>query len=199
MEMKPASFESYLKVGLQTENWITEWLRHEGSIVLPAYEKEGGDHKGPRLLLPDHKELIVPDLLVLNADKSVQWFEAKHKTVFSWHRKTKKWVTGIDVKCYDHYLEVEKETGWGVWILFLHTQDRTNKRNEPWPCPTGLFGQSLEVLSGKINHKYSAYDKYQQTGWGSTGMVYWSVNSLLRICNVEDVVNISTLDNLTVV
>jgi len=52
----------------------------------------------------------------------------------------------------------------------------------------GLFGQSLGVLSERINHKYSAYDKYQQTGWGSTGMVYWDVKSLLRICDVSEVV-----------
>jgi hypothetical protein len=52
-----------------------------------------------------------------------------------------------------------------VWLYFLHTDDRSDARREPWPCPTGLFFQALRQLQACESHRGSEF--------GKQGMVYW--------------------------
>jgi len=179
MATKPLGFDSHrLKYGQIGESKIATWLRRtRGSYVLPAYEKEIDNNKGPRLFCPTG-ELVVPDMLAINGQK-VSWIEAKHKSVFSWHRITKRWVTGINIRHYNDYLEVAKVTPWPIWLLFLHEKDRELSRDEPWPCPTGLFGQQLEILNQRINH---TSDK-----WGNSGMVYWAYDNLKKLASLEEI------------
>lgn len=169
--------------GKQGESKIAMWMRWRGSCVLPVYEKEIDEGKGPQLFLPD-RELIAPDLFAFNHE-NVWWIEAKHKSVFSWHWKTGKWVTGIDLRHYQDYLVVDEMTPWPVWLLFLHRFDRINKRNEPWPCPTGLFGRPIDFLQLHENHK--SEPRQGETGWGRSGMVYWAYETLLELATLEEV------------
>ena len=144
------AFEEYLKMGVAGESLVAAWLRSRGNTVLPVYEKIIDSGKGPQLYLPD-KELIAPDLFVFKHDKAL-WVEAKHKTAFTWHRITEKWVTGIDLRHYGHYLEVDKTTPWDVWLLFLHRGGQA--KDSPPDSPAGLFGNTLEYLHRHENHRH---------------------------------------------
>lgn len=173
-------FDKRLDFGLLGESKISSWLRRRGRWVLPAYEKEENTGKGPRLWSPECR-YITPDLLVFSAD-GIAWIEAKHKTVFSWHRITECWCTGIDRKHWGAYSELANDWSWEIWLLFLHESDQPDKRDIPFcppKCPTGLFGGRLRDLASMINHMHD--------NWGPYGMVYWSHGSLRQFATLEEV------------
>lgn len=148
------------------ETAIAEWLKGRGYSVLPVYEKVFDTGKGPQLYTP-RTALIAPDLLVYRGNK-VLWIEAKHKTAFSWHRKTGQWVTGIDLRHYADYCKVAAEAPWPVWLLFLH--DGGQAKDSPANSPAGLFGNELAYLREHENHRHE--------NWGNSGMVYWAIEHL---------------------
>lgn len=175
------AFSELLDTGKIGESLIANWLKSKGWNVLPIYEKEIHEGKGPQLFICDGKELVAPDLFVFkNYSKEALWIEAKHKSVFSWHRITGKWTTGIDVRHYNDYVKICQLSPWPVWLLFLHRLDRINSRDEPWPCPVGLFGQRLDILQTIENHRSS--------NWGKSGMVYWAHNSLKKLASLDEVI-----------
>lgn len=163
-------FDRSLARGQLGESIIAKWMRARGNSVLPVYEKEIDTGKGPRFFTPEGQR-VAPDMFVMPA---MQWVEAKHKTVFSWHRNSRKWCTGIDLNHYAEYHQVEKISRRPVWLFFLHRVDRPDERDIragcPAKCPTGLFGNSLSYLERHENHRHN--------NWGKHGMVYWAVDAL---------------------
>lgn len=164
-------FADNLAYGAAGESAIARWLRSRGHGVLPVYEKIVDTGKGPQIYMP-RAELIAPDLLVFKSDGAL-WVEAKHKNAFSWHRITNCWVTGIDERHYEHYLRVDRETPWRVWLLFLH---EGGQAKDSEPSPSGLFGNTLRRLSQTVNHRS---DKW------AAGMVYWAIDSLKKLADME--------------
>ncbi len=171
------TFGANLAVGQAGESAIAAWLRSRGHTVLPAYEKIIDNGKGPRLFTPA-EPLVVPDLLVFKSSGETVWVEAKHKTAFSWHRNTERWVTGIDLHHYDHYLRVAETLPIPVMLLFL--QEGKQAKDGPPDSPAGLYGGDLKYLAAHENHRH--------TNWGRHGMVYWSIEVLRRLASLEDLV-----------
>lgn len=168
------SFEEKLSFGQTGESLIARWLRRQGSTVLPVYEKIINTGKGPQVFLPSGS-LIAPDLLMWNGD-DVAWVEAKHKSAFSWHRNTERWVTGIDLRHYKDYCRIDDETPWRVWLMFLH---RGGTAKDSPPSHAGLFAADLRFLRENENHR--------SMNWGRSGMVYWAEDKLDKICELDDV------------
>ena len=172
--MNTITFQTNLSSGRLAEGVIANWLRRRGNTVIPAYELESVGQKGPQVYAPNF-ELVAPDLLVWKDGKTC-WIEAKSKSVFAWNRTTKAWVTGIDLHYYEQYQKVLShfEFKWDVWLLFLHSSsipsDADLRHGCPVKCPTGLFGNSLNVLRS-VEHS-------RDLRWGRTGMVYWQHSSL---------------------
>ena len=162
-------FDENLKYGHVGESRIASWLRARGNSVLPVYEIEKQTGKGPRLFAPD-RQIIAPDMLVFKGN-SAYWIEAKHKTAFSWHRITERWVTGIDLKHYGDYCLIDDYSPFPVWLIFLH--DGGQARDSPAESPKGMFGNTLKILRDKENHRHE--------NWGKSGMVYWAINVLRRL------------------
>lgn len=176
MSNNSGAFSQQLAFGQIAEGWIATWLRRRCRYtVLPVYEKEIDNGKGPRMWTPT-QSLIAPDMLVMRAD-SVKWVEAKRKSVFSWHRITQRWVTGIDLRHYQDYLELARSSDWPVWLLFLHTKGASSEGSGR--CPVGLFGGELIELSQHENHRSSK--------WGKSGMVYWAHERLKLLATLEEV------------
>lgn len=174
------SFERSLAFGQRGEQTVSEWLQSRGHLVFPAYEKEGSDYKGPQLF-SSSGDLILPDLLAFRDGKAI-WFEVKRKTCFTWHRLTRRWVTGIDLHHYQQYLEVRRRVGLPVWLVFHHPESvpdtRDVDRGCPDLCPSGLFGNSIDKLKESENHRHS--------NWGKSGMVYWASDSLRMLAPASD-------------
>ena len=166
-------FDRMLRKGQVGESAISGWLQSRGHAVFPAYQIEQHTGKGPQLFAA-YGDLVLPDLLAFKSGK-IHWFEAKHKTCFTWYRKARKWTTGIDLRHYGEYQEVAARTCLPVWLLFFHpTAQPSNSDIEhgcPPSCPTGLFGGDLAVLSQTESHRS---DKH-----GRSGMVYWAHDALL--------------------
>lgn len=170
-EININNFKLLLEEGKIGENKITNWLLKEGYIVMPFYEAEA--NKAPKLL-HSQRAYIAPDILASKGGECI-WIEAKHKLGFSWHRKTQRWVTGIDIRNFNDYCEVDRITPWRVHLYFLHKGGQT--KDSP-NSPAGLFTNSLEYLKENINHTHD--------NWGKSGMVYWSIDSLKKVADIEE-------------
>lgn len=168
------AFGLSLKKGQAGESLIAHWLRSRGCHVLPVYEVEMNTGKGPRLFSATG-QLIAPDALVFNGD-NIFWAEVKHKTIFTWHRNSGTWQTGIDLRHYEQYLEVADKTNKELWLFFFHAGGLDPIGGE---SPSGLFGNTLDVLRNCAHH---TSDK-----WGKTGMIYWEIKSLKRLATYEQV------------
>lgn len=168
-------FEKKLEYGQVGESRIGKWINSRGYSVLPVYELELQTGKGPRLFSPN-KKLIAPDMFVFKSDNQM-WVEAKHKTAFSWHRISGKWVTGIDLRHYKDYCEIDNYSPFPVWLLFLH--DGGQAKDSPDGSPSGLFGNKIKFLKKNENHRH--------TNWGASGMVYWSIDSLIKLADISQV------------
>ena len=170
-------FRATLAAGKVGEGRIARYLISRGWSVLPVYEKEIGEGKGPRLYTPT-RPFIATDLFVFN-DGDAYWIEAKTKSVFTWRRLPPgpQWETGIDLRHYHDYCEIDDRTPWPVWLMFLHECEEPDERDLehgcPPSCPTGLFGNTLHYLRGHESHRS---DKH-----GRSGMVYWGVRNLRQI------------------
>lgn len=171
------AFQETLQVGKVSESKIACWFRHRYQYcVLPIYEIAEGQYKGPQFFTPD-KELVAPDMLVVSPTLQTKWVEAKHKSVFSWHRITQKWTTGVDLRHYSDYGEIACISPFPVWLLFYHTQSETSEGDGR--SPVGLYGNDIIRLAETENHRSSL--------WGKSGMVYWAVESLILLATCEEV------------
>jgi len=189
MERENQDFRSAFATGRLSESRIARWLIHEEHWnVLPAYDRELATGKGPRLFTP-LGELIVPDLLAMKLQGNtclLAWYEAKHKTRFSWYRRAQSWQTGIDLRHYLDYLQVQEHTGYDVSLCFFHERATPSvsdlANGSPSQCPTGLYRQSLRSLLTHEDHR----GEYQREG-RHYQMVYWNERALERIATVEQV------------
>lgn len=172
------TFEDKLAYGQMGESAIARWLKSRGNNVLPVYEKEIDTGKGPRFFTPAG-QLVAPDMFVMPA---MRWIEAKHKTVCTWYRKGQYWCTGIDLHHYSQYRQVQETSRQPVWLLFLHRSAQPDARDVehgcPIRCPVGLYGQQLNHL---IRH-----ESHQHSNWGRHGMVYWAIDTLKRLADLEE-------------
>jgi len=190
------NFAQSWRTGQAGEQAIARWLRGKGWTVLPVYEKVVDNKEGPRLFLPDGK-LIAPDLLAFKQDATrAMWVEAKYKTAFTWHRATQRFTTGIDIRCYEHYLQVQAVTPWDVWLCFLHTGGQA--KDSP-PSPDGLYGNAISYLCAHENHRWlPSNGNYSiSDGTGATVMVYWAIDHLRRLADVPAYINSSVSQRTT--
>lgn len=174
------SFQAKLKIGQAGESAISRWFQGRGFAVMPVYEKLIDTGKGPQLFLPNDRRLVAPDMFVFG-DGKAWWIEAKHKTAFTWHRKSQRWVTGIDLRHYEDYLIVDSCTPWPVWLLFL--QRGGQAKDSPAESPSGLYGNRLDYLRQHESHRHD--------NWGPSGMVYWSIDRLKLMAPLSDVVEVN--------
>lgn len=173
-------FEQSLAVGQLGESLISRWLQARGHAVFPAYQIEQHTGKGPQLFAASG-DLVLPDLLAFRSGE-IRWFEAKHKTCFTWHRISQRWTTGIDLRHYGEYQEVAHRTSLPVWLLFYHPKSKPSENDTsfgcPPKCPSGLFGNDIQVLTECENHRSDRH--------GKSGMVYWAHESLRLIAEAEE-------------
>lgn len=169
-------FEEYLKIGRVGEDLISKWLMRRGWSILPVYEISLETGKGPRVYCASG-DLIAPDSLAFK-DGKIMWVEAKFKSGFSLHRITGHYVTGIDLKHYEHYLEVSRRSKYPLWLMFLH---RGHYAKDSFDNETGLFAQEIRKLEKTEHHRS---DK-----WGKHGMVYWAKESLIKIAELDEVLS----------
>lgn len=173
--MSNLAFKERLDTGKVGESKIASWFMKKGYSVLPVYEKENNDFKGPVIFSADGNK-VAPDMIIFNKEKTL-WIEAKHKTAFAWHRISQKWTTGIDRYHFNEYLSIARNTNIPIWILFLHKNGVAKDTPSGKVSPTGLYGGEILELEGKINHTHQ--------NWGKQGMVYWSESDLRLIAPLE--------------
>ena len=171
-------FDKLLEEGKKGESLIANWLKTKGFNLLPVYEIEKGQYKGPSFYTATNEEIIAPDLLGFKGQKTI-WFEAKHKDAFTWYRKKGVWNTGIDKRHFNEYKKLLEIISFPIWLLFLH---KGGKAIDSPESPSGLYGNSLDVLKDKVCH-YS-------DNWGLSGMVYWDIKNLKKFATYQNLINL---------
>jgi hypothetical protein len=164
-------FAQKLAFGKSGETEIAQWLLSRGCNLLPVYEIAGNQHKGPAVYCSDGSTVIAPDLFAFKGGRAF-WIEAKHKTAFTLHRQTGRFVTGIDMHHYEEYRRIDALSAWPVWLLFLH---RGGIAKDSPQSPSGLYGRPLHQLEHMVNHTHKNH--------GRTGMIYWAEKSLIRLAD----------------
>lgn len=173
-------FQKSLEQGKAGESLISKWLIRRSIHVLPIYEKIVDEFKGPVLFSFDEL-LIAPDLFCFNTDKhKVFWVEAKHKTAFSWYRKTRTWTTGIDTHHFGQYLKIRELLQYPIYLMFL--QQGGHAKDSPETSPSGLYGDEIMKLSKCVNHTYQGKNNY-----GKGGMTYWGIGNLTKYATLDEV------------
>ena len=163
-----SKFTESLQIGHVAETKIAKWLISKGHKVLPAYQIVDNKDGGPKFFCKEGN-FVTPDMLVFCGNGMV-WIEAKHKTAFTWHRKTQRFVTGIDIHHWNDYIKVKELSGLPCWLLFNHIGGVA--KDSP-PSPSGLFTGEIDYVKQNINHTHD--------NWGRHGMVYWSMETLKKI------------------
>ena len=166
-------FKKSLEYGQIAEGAIVKWLIERGNSVIPVYEKEIDTGKGPQVFTAN-ESVVAPDVLVYKNGKFF-FAECKRKNAFTWHRISKRWTTGIDIRHYKEYLKVSDIFETEVYLFFLQ-MGGVAKDSEK--SPSGLFYNSLSFLSKdeNINH---VNDKWAK------GMIYWSIDKLIKIAEID--------------
>jgi len=171
--MQNVAFSKSLKYGQIGEGRIANWLRGKGYSVLPVYDVQINSGKGPQLFTPT-ESLVAPDMQIYR-EKDVLWVEAKRKTAFAWHRITRSWTTGIDLRHYKDYCKIDTESPFRVYMLFLHGGGQA--KDSPPNSPSGLYGNWLSYLREHEHHRHM--------NWGKSGMVYWGLDALRKIAALK--------------
>lgn len=177
--MNDDEFQKALAFGQIGAQKIAAWLERHRYAVVGTGKQNDERYKGPQITSAE-ADMVAPDLLAIRGDDT-KWIEAKHKSVFSWYRIGRCWVTGIDQRHWDHYQKVAARCPWPLWILFLHRIAKPSQSDLnhgcPMNCPTGLFGQETKRLQQTINHTSDRWAK---------GMVYWRSDKLVRLATLEE-------------
>jgi hypothetical protein len=174
------SFQEQLVIGKLGESLIANWFKKRGFHVLPVYEKEINEGKGPQLFTASGEDLIAPDLLVFNGASKVIWIEAKHKSAFTWYRRKSRWTTGIDMIHYSNYLKISEISNWPMWLMFLQRDGVSKDMPSGMVSPSGLYGGDIKMLKDNESHRSPKY--------GKGGMVYWAEQKLKYFASLTDVI-----------
>ena len=162
-------FNDKLSFGKVGESYIANWFKKKGYNVLPVYEVEAGQYKGPVVYCQNGDKLIAPDMIVFNRENII-WIEAKHKKGFPLNRMRGKYVVGINKDHFNNYLEVAKLTDWPFWLIFLVEGGKV--KDSPIN-DSGLYGLNIRKAKDLVDHES---DK--------TDMVYWLKDDLRKLDDI---------------
>ena len=159
--MPSASFEAKLAAARVWEQLIAEWTRSHGYSILPTYDFSGkGDDKAPKLLAPSGEQsLVMPDLQCFKAGRGA-WIECKYKSSASRYNRGGYDTTGIPLRLYSHYIEVERVTQMPVTVAFIHeSEDEVRAARLADLSETGAL-YSHKDLSGKMSRGGMIFWRY---------------------------------------
>lgn len=152
---------------------LSKYLRAKcGGSILATYDYSGlGEDKPPKLYGVE-ADFVIPDLLWFRNGQQ-RWFECKWKKGASpWPDKiSKEIVTGFNLRHWNHYWAVQRETAISVSVIFIHAREKE--------C---LWGD-LYSLQSSIDHT--------QPNWGMHGnkrrppMIYFVCRKLRKFCDIN--------------
>ncbi len=118
------TFDVERERGKGAEIAVSGQYQREGRFVLPSYDYSGdGDNKAP-ILQCGNRRLILPDLLTFLPGGRKEWVEVKLKDETTLYRKTQTIETGLSLRHFHHYQQVQQVTGIEVSILFVHLKEK---------------------------------------------------------------------------
>ena len=96
-------------------------MRHENVKILSSCAPAGAP-----MLSGKKSSSIAPDSLVIGEGQT-RWCEVKAKSEQTYYHLNKEWQTGIEQRHWNHYQQVEVESGIPVWLVFVHLKQVVNR------------------------------------------------------------------------
>jgi hypothetical protein len=148
------------RIGEVIERSVAGMFQRTGMHVIPSFDWSGkDDNAAPTLQGPDGRCAVLPDLQCFKKGQHC-WLEVKFKSERTLHRMTNTLCTGINWRLFDHYRDVEDETGAEAYLLFVHAD-------------TGeMRGDVVTSLERYPHHDYSG------DVMGKGGMLFWQYDEL---------------------
>jgi hypothetical protein len=112
MEM---SFDEKLEFGKIAEKEIESYFMNKDYNIIRSYDYVGDDNKSPKMF-SKKINFVLPDLDISKNGKRF-WVECKHYTHTPLNRKYNIYVHGIKKRHYNHYLNVQNETGNLIYLF----------------------------------------------------------------------------------
>lgn len=129
------------------------WLQQRGWLIVPSYDYSGEDgNKAPKMH-GVRLSLVIPDLDACRSGERF-WVEVKTKWEATFTEKTQRLEHGISLRHYEHYQQVEKESGNPVWLFVLEER-------------TGV------ILAGRLRDLAEHARIYKGWKMGQAGMVFF--------------------------
>lgn len=116
-------FAIRLQEGRAGEVAVRDYLAGRGWYVHDAATSACGVGCGPRM-----GSLTLPDLLIARRGHGALWVEVKAKRSSVWHKQGGYSVTGFATYALRRYQAIERETGIGVAVFFVHWGDEREVR-----------------------------------------------------------------------
>lgn len=144
------------KRGRAGEQVVADMLKRRGWFVIPSYDYAGEDgNKAPKMT-GQRVAYVIPDLDIARAGVRI-WAEVKTKAAPTLHRISGTFEHGIPLRHFQHYKEVQKETGCEVWLFVLEEETQTVR-----------FAKLDDLGSGRV---------YDGRKMSRGGMVFWPVTA----------------------
>jgi len=123
------------QLGQWGETHVRKWLERSGKFIVPTTCIEDGGAPALTQLLRRH---VLPDFQAFGGG-SGEWWEVKTKTRAVLYGITNEWRTGIDVRLWNDYRAVERETGLPGYLAMIHREPElmllTARMGELVPIP----------------------------------------------------------------
>lgn len=160
------------------EKAVAAWLMRRGWFIFPVYDFSGlGENKAPKLQAASPTQsLVTPDLFVSRGGTS-KWVEVKWKThaepgiIRSMARKCQPndaLETGVSLRLWRHYEQVQSVSGCEVWITFVHERER-------------------EMRGAKLDELRKSLRIYDGQKMGRHGMAFFAWDDLVRLAPLDAV------------
>jgi hypothetical protein len=165
MALSPVDFQKELARSREYEVAFSRWLECErGFYTLPVFDCSGPHNKTAPALYGDNRRLVAPDIM---ACKNGTWsfFEIKLKERADLHRITGDYVTGLPLRNWQHYMEIQRVTRTPVWIVFVHLREQE------------VLADDITMMSSHHIHHESTMD--------NGGTVFFRYSDLRRLMRLE--------------
>ena len=157
MEQNQKSFKDMLSFGEDGEHEVAQILLKNGISVMPLYQFESTHSP---FIIKETNKIIAPDLICFKND----CFLVEVKTKNQWVEYKGVIETGLDLRLYKHYEEIQKATNKEFFIFF----------NQKEKEPTGFFYCKLNDYTRIWDGKVNGVEKYK-------AMVFYNINILKQV------------------
>jgi len=150
------------ELGQWGEIHVRRWLERSGKFVVPtSCIEDGGAPALTRLL----QRLVLPDYQTFDSNGG-GWWEVKTKTRAMLYQKANEWRTGVDLRLWNAYREVEQATQLPGHLVMIHLNPKELHR---------------KLLVARMDDLVAIPHSGSTTSYGGSELVFFRIDDFDRV------------------